>query len=220
MERNVDFNQISDGKKYGINDMVKADCNGCNGCHQCCSGMGSSIILDPYDVYMLCKGMQLSFEQLLERYLELNVADGVILPNLKMTGEKEECVFLNDAKRCTIHTIRPGICRIFPLGRIYENGSFSYFLQVNECAKKDRLKVKVKKWIDCEEVSKNQQFISDWHYLFKEISQKALNASDEILMKKLSMDMLKLFYLTPYDTNREFYEQFYEREKAYRLTLT
>ena len=32
MRRNVDLNEISDGKLYTSNDMVKADCYECQGC--------------------------------------------------------------------------------------------------------------------------------------------------------------------------------------------
>ena len=32
MKRQVNMNEISDGKLYGSNDMVKADCGDCEGC--------------------------------------------------------------------------------------------------------------------------------------------------------------------------------------------
>ena len=41
MEREVSLEDISDGKLYGINDMVRADSGGCEGCSACCRGMGS-----------------------------------------------------------------------------------------------------------------------------------------------------------------------------------
>ena len=51
MERNIDLNEISDGRFYTANDMVRADCQGCEGCSVCCHGMGKSILLDPLDVH-------------------------------------------------------------------------------------------------------------------------------------------------------------------------
>ena len=51
MERNVDIDKISDGKRYGANDMVKVGCDDCRGCSACCRGMGDSIVLDPMDLY-------------------------------------------------------------------------------------------------------------------------------------------------------------------------
>ena len=44
MERAVSLEDISDGKLYGINDMVRADSGGCEGCSACCRKMGTSII--------------------------------------------------------------------------------------------------------------------------------------------------------------------------------
>ena len=58
MERNVDIDKISDGKRYGANDMVKVGCDDCRGCSACCRGMGDSIVLDPMDLYRLERNRQ------------------------------------------------------------------------------------------------------------------------------------------------------------------
>ena len=145
MLRDCDLEAITDGKRYQLTDMVKADCDDCKGCSACCHGMGNSIVLDPLDLHRITTYLGLKFEALLGEKIELNIVDGVILPNLRMSTEKagEPCVFLNEEERCSIHPHRPGICRIFPLGRIYEDNSFSYILQVHECAKENKAKVKV-----------------------------------------------------------------------------
>ena len=216
MKRNVTLEEISDGRLYGINDMVKADCHGCEGCSKCCQGMGSSIVLDPLDVYQLTTNLGQTIEELLADALELNVVDGVILPNLRMAGDKEQCTFLNEEGRCSIHSFRPGICRLFPLGRYYENGSFQYFLQVNECESKLRSKVKVSKWIDTPQLQKNQEFITKWHYLLNEVEEILGDNEDDTFRKNLNMFVLSTFYLTAYDGNRDFYDQFHERVERFR----
>jgi len=214
MKREVDINEISDGKLYSANDMVKADCGDCKGCFACCQGMGESIILDPYDVFRLTKGLNISFEALLADKIELNVFDGMILPNLKMAGEKETCAFLNEEGRCSVHSIRPGICRLFPLGRIYKDNGFQYFLQVNECKNTNRTKVKVKKWIDTPDLKQNEKFILQWHDFVQEIQNKMMQASDDELFKKVNMFLLQQFFIERYHLD-DFYKQFEERlEKA------
>ena len=218
MERNIDLNEISDGKRYKLNDMVKADCGNCEGCSSCCKGMGNSIILDPLDVYRLTTGLNVKFEELLLDKLDLNVVEGIILPNLKMTGNNEICGFLNERGRCSVHNLRPGICRIFPLGRVYENESFDYILQVNECKKKSRAKIKVKKWIDTQDVDKNQVFIIQWHYFLKDISKK-LPMLSENQIKEVNMLILNVFFVTLYEKKRDFYEQFNERMETVRKTI-
>lgn len=218
MERKIDMNEVSDGRLYGINDMVKAGCDGCSGCFECCQGMGNSIVLDPYDVCRLTTGLNCRFEDLLADKLDLNVVDGIILPNLKMSTEGDRCVFLNMEGRCGIHSLRPGICRIFPLGRIYENGSFQYFLQVHECKKRNRTKVKVKKWIDTPDIARNNTFIIRWHYFLKDLSEK-IPALPEAKVKQINMYILNAFFVTLYEERRDFYQQFEERMKAAEKAL-
>ncbi len=216
MRRNVTLEEISDGRLYSLNDMVKADCQGCHGCSRCCKGMGNSIILDPLDVYRLAEGLQKELTELIGSAVELNVVDGVILPNLRMAGEEEACAFLNEEGRCSIHAFRPGICRLFPLGRYYENGSFKYFLQTGECSSKVRSKVKVGKWIDTPDLSRNQEFVNTWHYLLNQVEELVNSSEDDAFRKNLNMFLLNTFYLTPYSQGRDFYGQFEERLERFR----
>ena len=215
MKRQADFEEISDGKLYSANDMVKADSGNCEGCSACCHGMGNSIVLDPYDLYRITSGCKVDFNTLLNGYIELNMVDGVILPNLSLRGEEEACPFLNEAGRCQIHPVRPGICRLFPLGRIYkeEGKGFDYFLQVNECKKGNLLKVKVKKWIDTPNLKAYEQFIVDWHYFLEDQAAYVKSLHDEKEIKARIMLLLNLFYVKPYESDYDFYEQFYERLK-------
>ena len=80
MLRDVGLEDISDGRLYRENDMVKTDTNSCQGCKKiCCIGMGRTIVLDPYDCYRLGIGTGKTFEQLLDTNIELNMVDGCIL---------------------------------------------------------------------------------------------------------------------------------------------
>ena len=211
MERNIDMKEVSDGKLYTSNDMVKADCQDCKGCFECCTGMGDSVVLDPLDIWRLSQGLRLSVDQLLAGKIELGVTDGNILPHLKMAGAEERCVFLDGNGRCSIHSFRPGFCRLFPLGRYYENNSFSYFLQTHECPKPGKAKIKVRKWIDEPDFSRHEKFVSDWHYYLKPLQNYAMTSEDSEKIKALSIQILQTFYLLPYIEDVDFYEQFYQR---------
>ena len=206
MIREVDLQEISDGKLYTANDLVKAGCNDCEGCSACCRGMGNSIVLDPLDMYRLCQGLSLPPEEVLSRALELHVVDGLILPNLKMAGAEEACTFLNEEGRCSVHPYRPGICRLFPLGRVYEEESFRYFLQTDECKKENRTKVKVKKWLDTPDVAAYERFVCMWHFFLKRMGELLASGNEEE-QKQMNLYLLRLFFLTPYDGARDFYGQ-------------
>lgn len=209
MLREVDMNEISDGRTYGLNDMVKAETSNCEGCHKCCTGMGTSIVLDPYDVWNLKKSTGKTFEELLGLgYLELNMVDGLILPNLKM-NEQDRCSFLNEEGRCSVHTSRPGICRLFPLGRVYDGEGFQYFLQKGQCAKDNLAKVKVKKWIDIDSVAENQEFINTWHYFIRRMGEKNIMLRDKGMgdkVNEVAMYILNEFYVKGFDEVSPVYE--------------
>ena len=215
MIRDFYLKAVSDGRLYRQSDMAKVGCNDCKGCSDCCRGMGSSIVLDPYDCFMLCKNLGESFESLLSYAIELQVVDGIILPNLKMADKTDACAFLNEQGRCGIHSFRPGFCRMFPLGRIYENQSFQYFLQVHECAMEPKSKVKINKWIGIPDIRRYETFVTDWHYFLKKVEEILKHFEDEASLKNITMYLLKTFYLMPYDESQDFYSQFQERlEKA------
>ena len=215
MLRDIDLKAVSDGRLYRQSDMAKVGCNDCKGCSDSCRGMGSSIVLDPYDCFMLCKNLGESFESLLSYAIELQVVDGIILPNLKMADKTDACAFLNEQGRCGIHSFRPGFCRMFPLGRIYENQSFQYFLQVHECAMEPKSKVKINKWIGIPDIRRYETFVTDWHYFLKKVEEILKHFEDEASLKNITMYLLKTFYLMPYDESQDFYSQFQERlEKA------
>jgi Fe-S-cluster containining protein len=218
MKRTIDINEVSDGKLYEVNDMIKAGCDGCRNCHACCVDMGGSIILDPLDIYNMTNELSVTFEQLLAEHIELNVVDGIILPNIKMNGNTDRCRFLNEEGRCSIHSARPGICRLFPLGRIYEERSFKYFLQVHECPKENKSKVKIKNWLGIENINAYEKFVNRWHYLLADIQDKVLKDTDEQTAKNISMYILQNFYIAKYSLEYDIYDQLNARlDKAEKL---
>lgn len=212
MIRKCSLEEISDGRLYDTNDMVKAYCNECKGCHACCEGMGESIILDPLDVMRLTSHLGKSFEELLADEIELNVVDGLVLPNIKM--KDKACPFLNREGRCSIHEARPGFCRLFPLGRYYEENGFRYFLQIHECERAGKTKVKVSKWIDTPDIPRYTKYINDWHNFQKEmqelLKEKLLEEKDEEA-RNLTILVLNVMFMGIYDDKTDFYQQFDSR---------
>ncbi len=183
-------------------------------------GHGDSIKLDPLDVYRLETNLGLTFEDLMNSHIELHVAEGSILPNLRMTGAKEKCTFLDENGRCKVHAFRPGLCRLFPLGRYYEEKGFFYYLQNQECPKKNKTKIKVSKWLDVPDLKNYEDFAAKWHFLLKDIRNLLEEKEEEQLTKDLNMYVLNLFYTQPFESGRDFYVQFEERLGQMRKLLS
>ena len=217
MKRQVSIEEISDGRLYTRRDLVRAGCNGCKGCSECCGGMGESVILDPLDLYRMAQGLGCNAGVLLEEgKIELNVVDGLILPNLKMRDGEEKCAFLNTEGRCSIHPFRPGICRLFPLGRYYPENEkgFRYFLQVHECPMPNKTKVRIERWMDMPGLAEYEEYVNAWHYFLEDLQTLLPDAGEE-MTRNISLYLLKMFYLTNW-TREDFYIQFYRKLKEAR----
>lgn len=215
MKRYVDIKDISDGNLYTSDSLVKINCNDCDGCSECCHKVGNSIILDPYDIWLLTTNLGTSMNDLMAAgQIELNVVDGVILPNIKISDEKKGCSFLNDEGMCSIHSLRPGFCRLFPLGRLYKDDGtgFDYFNQVYECPYPNKSKIKVKKWLGIPELNKYEDYILRWHNYLKELEAKIADTGDVAgeEARKINMDFIAKFFFVPY-TSGDFYEQINSR---------
>lgn len=200
---------ISDGKLYDIEDMVKADASGCNGCSACCQGVGDLFSLTPYDVYEIKVYLKKSFEELLEEALILKKDGKLILPHLGMNEENEKCSFLNSKGRCSIHSNRPNVCRLFPLGRVYENNDFKYFLQVGNCKNTILKEVKVSDWLGIEDYEKNKEFILMWHNIIKAMNFRMKFVYDEEEARQLNDILIDSFYKIEYEMDKDFYSIFH-----------
>lgn len=214
MLRDVSMDEISDGKKYTHKDLARLSCNDCMGCSSCCEEMGDTIILDPLDVYRITKRLNKPFTELLGTHLALKVVDGIVMPSINMDNEVKACAFLVN-KRCAIHDIRPGFCRLFPLGRAYEDDGFYYFLQKDECKVKNRGKVRIDKWIGESNIVSYEAFTLRWHKFIVTLRNMLEKMTDEEEIKALSISVLNNFYIVPFDERKDFYEQVYERIENY-----
>lgn len=208
MKRIVNVSDFANVKRLNSGDMARIACNECSGCSECCRTVGDTIILDPYDIYQLEKGLKMNFGELLSSgKIVLRCVDGVIQPNLSLRDKGEGCSFLNTEGRCTIHSFRPGFCRLFPLGRIYdENGAFQYFVQETECPHPNKTKIKIRQWLGIDRLEEYESFIRDFHARLKAL--QAEMAAEPEREKELNMLFLQNYYLYPYDLNRDFYEQY------------
>ena len=61
----------------------------------------------------------------------------------------------------------------------------SIFLQIHECKKTSRSKIKVKKWIDTPDLRQYEKFVADWHYFLLDVQEVLYNATDAQLIKNL-----------------------------------
>ena len=104
--------------------------------------------------------------------------------------------------------------------RAHEDVGFKYILQIHECKKTSRSKIKVRKWVDTPDFKNYEKFVCDWHYFLLDVQEVLYESEDSDLIRNLNMYVVNQFYRKPYDGNRDFYEQFYERLAAGKELLS
>lgn len=202
-------------KYYDLNDLVRADCHDCKGCSACCRDMGDTVRLDPYDAYQLQKAGKTMQELLENGVVALTVWEGMILPYLQMNELTGACSFLDGDGRCGIHECRPGICRLFPLGRNYTDGKMNYFMLEDACENHSRSKVRVSRWLNVQPAEVYHRFVLEWHD-FRHEMLEILSEADDEQARQLNLHLLNTFFLSPYNTADEFYPQFARRIQRIR----
>ena len=195
-------------------------CADCEGCSECCRSTADTIILDPQDMYLLSKGTGKVFTDMIEREIEIRLVDGLILPNLmeEHEGEEEHCLFLTDRGRCSIHAFRPGLCRLYPMGRYYTEGSFRYILQKNECTGRVKTDVRLSDWLGIEDLPRYEAYIQDWHDFRKRV-EKVVPILTEKSRDSVQRYILQVFFVHPYRTRQDFYPQYEARMEVCRKAL-
>ena len=213
-------------RTYSSGDMAKLFCKECDGCGDCCRCMGDTIELDPYDAFQLTYGLRKDFASLIGPVVGLHENGGMVLPYMqtrpipeeeqKARGmhfedgqEPEECVFLSAGGRCQIHGFRPGICRLFPLGRQYaEDGrSQCYFMVEEVTCDYPKTKVRIDKWLGIPDLEDYEAFKIRWHSLVKRVQERLSSpGTDEAFRGKISTLFLQEFYIKSY-LGTDFYEE-------------
>lgn len=88
-----------------------------NGCASNCCTKSAPIILNPYEVALICRESGMSYEDLLD-ILDTDRAESF---PLVMLPRDPACHFWT-GKGCRIYHGRPLACRMYPLGRVFEQG--------------------------------------------------------------------------------------------------
>ena len=214
MEHKVNLEEISDGKLYRLNDMIRLGCDGCNGAASCCRFAEDTITLDPYDIYELSLATGLTFEQLYaKQWIALSPSNGLLLPHLNFALNDGVCPFLDRDGLCQIHAHRPGLCRLFPLARLFQDDTLYYIHQIHECPNTVAPKTKIKKWLGVTAPEAYEHFLIRWNRILTNTKTAIQKAADNAALTATTTTFLKTYYFTPYDTTQEFYPQFEVRDR-------
>jgi len=119
----------------------------CKACGRCCQNR-DDITLFALDVYRLAGYFGRTPAEIIERYCDRFVGENSRLPLvvLRMVPPKQACPFLRN-KRCSVHSAKPGSCRMYPLARVYELEGPAKFHQIQASCNHEPNTLTVREWI-------------------------------------------------------------------------
>lgn len=172
-------------------------------------------MLTPYDIFRICKFLQMDFDDFIGTYCEVYIGSQSNLPVVQLRTSSV-CVFLMHRK-CLIHEVKPAVCALYPLGRLAgfnpESCEIQYRLQDVPCGTKDQENV-VEDWL------KNlgdghEECVRIWYSMLSELAPLSQNtaAADEEVTERIAFVVFQMLY-GGYDHSREFLPQFKERLKT------
>lgn len=95
-------------------DLMQLSC-GVDGCDSNCCKASAPIVLNPYEIALICRESAMSYEDLLD-IVDTDRANGF---PLVMLPRNPVCHFWT-ASGCSIYAARPLACRLFPIGRVFD----------------------------------------------------------------------------------------------------
>ena len=141
-------------------------CFDCIQCGECCRNRGD-ILLNPFDVFRLCRKLEMNVNDFFKKYCKLYTGENSKLPLARIDfrpiyglgGEVEgtRCPFLSNRNGlyfCRVHDAKPFVCFSYPLGRIQNGKEDSRYLFMDDVdckgarhAKQNGVQHQVEEWI-------------------------------------------------------------------------
>lgn len=193
-----------DPVRYSLDSKFNFKCHKDIKCFtKCCRNI--NIILTPYDIIRLKKGLSLSSEEFLAIYTEPQLLEKTDLPvvTLKlMDDELKSCPFIRD-DGCLVYSDRPTACRYYPVGvaaLTYKEGSdakdFYFFVNEPHCLGFEEDKIwTIEEWRKDQGVDIHDEINAGW----TDLIVKKRSFPQNITLTEKSKQM---FFMASYDSEK------------------
>ena len=217
-QRLQDIAEHFDELKIGLDDTFQFRCKRCG---KCCHNR-NDILLNPLDLFKIANYFGKTPAEIVHRYCNLFIGSSSKMPIIKVQfiGTDNHCPFLFD-KRCSIHSCKPTVCALYPLGRTngpphdkHPNGTTAYILQKINCGDQRETHI-VRDWLEDSGVPIEDPFFHKWtsfHNALCPMLIKFEKHTSPSYFEQLINYIGSILYLC-YDIRKDFMEQFESNTK-------
>lgn len=178
---------------------------GCDCCGQCCHR--DLLLLAGYDIYRIAKFLGKTMKEIIEENCFGYIGEDSKLPivSVKPRLADNSCRFLRNGK-CLVHDVKPSVCGLFPLGRMYDSriDDYVYFKQKIICGNKE--KHTLKEWLESINIEEIDRMSKPWGNALTDLAMYLQKIKDEKKLRVITNKLIIALYLN-YDTNIDYVEQ-------------
>ena len=200
----------------------------CRTCGRCCKNR-DDILLTTRDLYNIAHTLGKTMEDVVKQYCKVHIGQHSRIPvvRLRPVGAEQVCPLLRD-KRCSVHTAKPVICALYPLGRAIlvhmpEDGVEwpekivpTYVLQSNICGNRNHTHT-VRSWLEQFGIPVEDEFYVMWTKLLAELTGMILRFEAAHASEKILQHIWEAVFAVLYvncDAEKELIPQFQENTSA------
>jgi len=212
--RNIDSYLI------GIDDIFAFKCRSCG---KCCKNR-DDILLNPRDVFNIATALKITQEQVVEEYCETYIGKDSRMPvvRLRPKGKNKVCPLL-EGGRCIVHSLKPTVCALFPIGRIVASehapeeiglgnpNEIKYIKNNADCGSRKR-KQTVRAWLEAFNIPIDDVFFIQWNKTIFQLMDivKMYEGKSGVTDKAMEMLWYAIFQslYIDYDISKDFFTQF------------
>lgn len=205
----------------------------CRGCGKCCKER-EDIILNPRDIFRIAKYLNLSHEQLIEKFCDRYIGSDSRMPiiRLKPRGVNRVCPFL-EGKKCRVHCVKPSICALYPIGRMVQASNTEpfdpdqdivarYIINPADCGSITKTHT-VRSWLTQFGIPVEDEFYSAWNKTLMSLSMDLRKLEEQSEVTDKVMDMIwsscYIALYLDYDAEKEFLPQFKENSSKLKAMI-
>ena len=186
----------------------------CKNCGSCCKN--TMIVLYPFDIKNICAHLNLTSTKFHQQYSIFSLDETKI--ERCLLRNRPDCPFRAD-RQCQIYPSRPIRCRLYPIGRYFEEDKITYIIAEQNCLGfESGKKQTIAEWLKQQEITQFDKLTKDWNNflirlkeneqrdnkMFKVIFRKVFYDFDDPLIQKYRQQM------RPETSLEEFMDNLYE----------
>lgn len=185
----------------------------CKKCGKCCK-LDIVVLLSPADIFRIAKHLCKPTVYVIQTYTEWYIGKDSKFPIFIFKNNAGVCPMLFNNK-CRIDSVKPAVCRLYPLGRAEMESELIYFLQDVECGQKG-CSVVVEDWIkeyataaSERNYRRNNELMTD---LITNYLRNLHKKMGDVIYSQLCNQIVDALYVH-YDTEKDFIVQLEENYK-------